>query len=461
MNAPPLETSSLNELAHEDFQLSTRFSHRTLSQLSKECVQQRMKHHYLYGKTVGIQGDVEHMIRCMFFLDGFVKTLVLIPLESCSRLICRIKEDVNLDAVVVDENVGESTWPKGLAYSMPVLLPLNVSTPIQRGISTEWLIPTSGTTGIAKTVKHSLDTLRRTVTLKKTRASHAWGLLYDPARFAGIQVILQAMIGGALLVLPDKKDSLLERINLFLQHSVTAISGTPTMWRRILMLEQAARLKLLQITLGGEISDRQIINSLIDTFPKSNITHIYASTEAGVGFAVHDKKEGFPLLWVTESIAGVRLKISDRGTLMVKTVDSIQSYVNRSERIFDSTGWHDTGDLIEVVDDRIIFRGRINGSINIGGNKVMPEEVERRIEELDFVLKTLVRARRSSIVGNLLEASVILETDVKDNKEAIKAIRAHCVEHLTPYKVPVFLKVVDELPMTASGKLARGDKIDR
>ena len=446
----------MNELANEEFQLRTKSSHHTLDQLRQECIQQRSKHHSLHGKTVAIQGNFEHVIRCLFFLDGFVKTLVLIPLDACSLFITEISKDISLDAVVVDESVGRTSWPGLLICTMPVLLPEEVSVSSHSGIDTDWLISTSGTTGIAKLIKHSLKTLCRTVVHKKTTTAYSWGLLYDPTRFAGIQVILQAMIGGALLVVPDTKDSLFGRVNFLREFGVTAISGTPTMWRRLMMIEQTARLDLLQITLGGEISDRRLINSLIEMFPQANITHIYASTEAGVGFAVHDRKEGFPLPWITQYIEGIRLKISDRSTLMVQTTDRTQSYVNRCEKIFDKTGWHDTGDLVEVVDDRVVFKGRINGSINVGGNKVMPEEVEQHIETLDCVIKSVVKARKSSIVGNLLEASIILESNDNETSEVINAIRKHCAEHLAPHKVPAFVNVVKELPMTASGKLKRG-----
>ena len=438
-----------------------------MSQLRQDCVQQRSTHYFLRSKTVAIQGNVEHIVRCMFVLDGFVGTLVLVPLDSCSRFINEIRNDVTLDAVVVDESADRSTWPNLLICTLPVVSHEEVSSPLDKDISTslendvntEWLISTSGTTGISKMVKHSLHSLCRTVVLKKIKNTCTWGLLYDPARFAGIQVILHAMIGGASLVISDANESLVERVDQLFQQGVTALSGTPTMWRRLLMIEKTANLKLRQITLGGEISNRQLLNSLTEIFPETNITHIYASTEAGVGFSVQDRKEGFPSSWINKSIEGVSLGISNKSTLMIQSLDTVQNYVNRDDDIFDKMGWHDTGDLVDVIGERVVFRGRINGSINVGGNKVMPEEVERHIEKLDFVSKSVVRARKSSIVGNLLEVSIVLtvnKMDVMDTKEIVNTVRTHCVVHLPAYKVPSFVKVVKELPMTTSGKLKRG-----
>ena len=78
---------SLNELAHIDFQLRGKSRLYTLSQLQKERVQQRGALNHLHDKTVAIHGDVEHMVRCMFLLDGFVKALVMVPAGSCSGLL--------------------------------------------------------------------------------------------------------------------------------------------------------------------------------------------------------------------------------------------------------------------------------------------------------------------------------------------------------------------------------------
>ena len=43
---------------------------------------------------------------------------------------------------------------------------------------------------------------------------------------------------------------------------------------------------------------------------------------------------------------------------------------------FRKDGWIHTGDMVEVFDDRVMFRGRVDNVINIGGAKVTPEEVE-------------------------------------------------------------------------------------
>ncbi len=447
---------SLNELADDAFQLECDSKHYSLERLRREGVQQRNKYKHLNGKSVAIQGNTEHILRWMFYLDGFVEYLVLVPSESCARAINSILEGIEIDEAIVDESVDKTAWPDFITMTLSKAVTDVVSVPFQCNINTQWMISTSGTTGASKLVKHNLKSLCRTVARKEKHSLQTWGLLYDPTRFAGLQVVLQAMISGATLVVPDRKDPLSQRIEYMIGQGVSAISATPTLWRRLLMIERLTSLGLRQLTIGGEIADARLINTLTTMFPDAHISHIFASTEAGVGFAVHDGKEGFPLAWIDKNNGGVKLSISDSNTLLIQSLEKEQTYANTSAIIFDEQGWHDTGDMVEISGDRVVFKGRLNGSINVGGNKVMPEEVESHIEKLDFVCKSVVQARRSSIVGNLLEVSLVLASNEINVDDAVKKVRAHCSGNLAAYKVPAFVKVVDEIPMTASGKVKRG-----
>ena len=153
---------------------------------------------------------------------------------------------------------------------------------------TLWIIPTSGTTNRPKLIKHSTDSLISRVKVDKVKGKALiWGNLYDHTRFAGIQVLLQGLIGGSTLVL-DNKSNIEEKLNALIKNHCNALSGTPTIWRNILMLPSAKKLKLKQITLGGEIIDQAILNSLKRIYPNARITHIYALTEIGVAFSVSD-----------------------------------------------------------------------------------------------------------------------------------------------------------------------------
>ena len=73
---------------------------------------------------------------------------------------------------------------------------------------------------------------------------------------------------------------------------MTHVSGTPTLWRALLVAlgSKAATLPLRQITLGGEAVDQAILDRLANLYPGASITHIYAidkhSTSRGTQQAI-------------------------------------------------------------------------------------------------------------------------------------------------------------------------------
>lgn len=409
----------------------------------------------LQGQSVAIHGLPAHVVEHLLALDGLAADVVVVPVNACRLFAERVLQAVPGIAVIKDAAVDGAIWPvERLWPAGETTRPTPAGGTVQ--LRTRWLIATSGTTSTPKLVAHTLESLARTVARKPRHGDAVWGLLYDPARFAGLQVVLQTLIGGGTLVAPDPRVPLSEQVAMFLQNGVNALSATPTLWRKLLMTPGTTDLPLRQVTLGGEIADERTLNALKAAFPAAHIAHIYASTEAGVGFAVHDGLPGFPVAWLDAGYGDVQLKLSAESTLMLRPRLRSQSYVNADQALFADDGWLDTGDLVEQVGDRVLFRGRANGSINVGGNKVMPEEVERCIEALPFVNAALVRPKASSVAGSLLEALVVLGHSAPEAPASISTIKKHCRDALASYKVPAFVRVVEQLPMTAAGKLARG-----
>ncbi|MDX1695604.1 MAG: hypothetical protein R3208_17700, partial [Ketobacteraceae bacterium] len=105
--------------------------------------------------------------------------------------------------------------------------------------------------------------------------------------------------------------------------------------------------------------------------------------------------------------------------------------------------------------DRVLFKGRLNGAINIGGNKVIPEDVESRILEVAGVYQVAVRAKSSSIAGALVEALIVPMPGLEDTSGLVKSVKQHCKQVLPSFKVPAFVRLVDELPVGAAGKIKR------
>ena len=113
------------------------------------------------------------------------------------------------------------------------------------------------------------------------------------------------------------------------------------------------------------------------------------------------------------------------------------------------------GDRVEIKGDRVYFLGRDSGAINVGGNKVQPEEVENVLVNSNHVHAAFVYAKKSPMMGSIACADIVLSDNTVDTKIAKSEILKFCREKLENFKVPAIVKFVDELNTTHSGKLKR------
>ena len=431
--------------------MSSKF--KILSDIQERNNENNLDINYFKNKNIAIHCHPANLVFLSIRLNDISDSILLVPFDACENFSRRVEEQLSIDHIIVDSHVNSSIWKID-----KVDVKINTDFYLDQSFSvdskTNWLFSTSGTTGSPKIVRHSIASLTRTVA-KNSKSNLNWGLLYDPARFAGFQVILQAILSKSQVIIPTPTNSFESKIEYLVKNHCNSISATPTLWRKILMTRASEKLNLYQITLGGEIADQSILSSLGKKFPNANIIHIFASTEAGVGFSVKDMKAGFPSDWLKNGVRGIDLKISKNGTLCIKNTYMKQKYLGSSEIIVDENGWMDTGDSVELSNNRVLFRGRLNGAINIGGNKVMPEEIESTILELKDVLEVAVTSKKSSIAGSLIEARVVPASKGIDSAHLKKIVKDYCIKKLTPYKVPSFIKVVESLSVGSAGKIIR------
>ncbi len=309
--------------------------------------------------------------------------------------------------------------------------------------ATRWVLYTSGTTGVPKSVSHTLQSLTRTVVAGK-RGAFVWGLLYDPNRMAGLQVLLQAIHSEATVIAPALSEPLNARVRALLEAGVNALSATPSLWRQILQLPVTHEWNLQQITLGGEIADQRVLDALAGRFPAARIVHVFASTETGAAFSVKDGRAGFPVEYLDDPPRGVRLEIRE-GILHVYSPGVSTA---------GSDGFASTGDIVEVVDDRVMFNGRSSGVVNVGGSNVWPEAVETILREHPDVVEAVVSAKPNPMMGNVLVAQVTL-IEGTDTTGIAKQLRRWVRDRASGSHVPASVAVVDELQVSATGKVQR------
>jgi len=392
-------------------------------------------------------------------LDGTARRLVILPPDSEAGHLGTVIERAEVDAVVIDDGTPPAP-PLDLAVrvnSTPSIVPMD-KTPSARH-RTEWVLMTSGTTGVPKLLAHDLAGLSAPIQAHSPAdGAVVWGTFYDIRRYGGLQIFLRAVFGGASLVLSNAGEPVADHLARLAGRGATHLSGTPSQWRRALMNPAISGIAPRYVRLSGEIADQAILDSLRGAFPQSVIGHAYASTEAGVAFDVNDGLAGFPVAYVGAIRDGVEMKVVD-GSLRVRSPRAALRYVGGEQNLADADGFVDTGDILERRGERYYFTGRAGGIINVGGLKVHPEEIEAVINRHPQVRMSLVRRRQSPITGSIVVAEVVLKADrqgqgarpidLKDD------ILRHCRAALPRHKVPAAISFVPTLGVATTGKLLR------
>lgn len=301
-------------------------------------------------------------------------------------------------------------------------------------------LTTSGTTGIPKLIGHTWE--RLSASIKRVDRPAKWLLTYHPASFAGMQVVLTAALNGHGLVW-ERNATISALAEAAVNHAPNSVSGTPTFWRGFLAAlgSNAHRVPIRAATLGGEATDQRLIDQIRSRFPSTVIRHIYATTELGVVFSVSDGRAGFPAAWLDVPPGHIHLRI----------VDGVLHVARGNQRTPAETNWFDTGDLVEVDGDRVVFTGRADSIINVGGAKVQPERVEAVLLSHPQVHDARVYAIRNPVVGQLVATDVVPLIEDLD----VAALLAHARTHLSREAVPRRVNLVSELVMSAAGKKPR------
>lgn len=297
---------------------------------------------------------------------------------------------------------------------------------------------TSGTTGLPKKVKHTFQSLNRFVKITEKNTDDVWGFAYNPTHIAGIQVFFQALLNGnSIIRLFELSTDLV--FNSIEQYGITHISATPTFYRLLYPINKIFP-NVVRITVGGEKFDEKTIDKLKPAFPNSKITNVYASTEAGTLFAA--KGDVFTVKAEMEEF----VKIENNQLFIHKDMMGL------TENKINS--WYNTGDIVEIVSENPLqfrFVSRKNEMINVGGYKVNPNEVEEAIRTINGISDVRVFAKSNSVLGNIICCEIV---KFDENLDEAK-IRSFLQTQLQEYKIPRFIKFVNELSTTRTGKIKR------
>lgn len=293
----------------------------------------------------------------------------------------------------------------------------------------------SGTTGRSKASVLNLDlllTLPRSVPRPDRILSF---LTLD--HIGGINTLLHTLRqGGALVTIAERTpESVFEAIA---RHAVTVFPTTPTFLTMSLVAgshlqHDSSSLRL--VTYGTEPMPQQTLARLAHDLPHVRLKQTYGLSELGI-LATRSKADDS--LWVSLGGDGFDHRVVD-GVLWIKARTAMLGYLN-AEAPFDSEGYFNTEDAVEVDGDYLRILGRTSEVINVGGEKVYPNEVESVLLEMKNVREVTVAGRPSAVMGAIVEATIRLTTP-EDPRALRSRIDAHCAGRLEPYKIPAAVVV--------------------
>lgn len=300
---------------------------------------------------------------------------------------------------------------------------------------------TSGTTGQPKKVVHTIGTLARAVRKGEKYVGQVWAFAYNPTHMAGLQVFFQVLYNQGTLVNMFNYNRT-EIYHLLDEWKITHISATPTFYRLLLPVEKEFPI-VKRVTLGGEMSNKELYDKICLIFPNAKINNIYASTEAGTLFSSSGE-----IFQIPKDIVN-KVKVVEQELLIHCDL------LGFSESLVLDDEYYHTGDLIEWVDQEsgsFRFKSRKNELINVGGYKVNPLEVEKAILSIDGVSQTHVFGKTNSILGNILCADIQIVP--QSNLSEIE-VRKQLASLLQDYKIPRRIRFVEEIALTRTGKIKR------
>tara|TARA_B100001250_G_scaffold414630_1_gene454994 strand:- start:21006 stop:22355 length:1350 start_codon:yes stop_codon:yes gene_type:complete len=297
----------------------------------------------------------------------------------------------------------------------------------------------SGSTGKSKASVHDLTYLLSKFKVKRHRFVAITFLLYD--HIGGFNTLFYILSNlGMIVTAQDRSPS--EVLRLIDKYNVELLPTSPTFLNLVLISEEFKNYDLSSlkiITYGTEPMPKTTLLRFNQLLPKVKFTQTYGLSEVGI---LRSKSKSSDSLWVKVGGEDYKTRVVN-GMLEIKSKSSMLGYLNAISP-FTNDGWFKTGDLVEIKNDYIKILGRKSEIINVGGEKVYPQEVENILLSNPKIKDATVFGEKNPILGNIVCANIWLNEEY-DKKNKIKIdIRQFCNQNMERYKVPVKIFLINE-----------------
>ena len=329
---------------------------------------------------------------------------------------------------------------------------------------------TSGTTGTPKAVPltHGMVAPRITAFAPEVEPIPSVSIMSVPlVHIGGMLGLLVALAKGSTTVVLTRFDAG-EWLALVERHGVTTAFLVPTMLYRILEHPNFATTdlsSLVSLSYGAAPATPELIRRTMDALPGVGLMNTFGQTETmgsitALGPGDHPPER---LASVGKPLPGVVVRIVhpttgedvETGVVGELWVRSDVAVVPSSPADDGTTpaGWFRTGDMVSADEEGYLFpAGRISDTINRGGEKFAPSEVEEVVRAHPAVRDVAAVGVTDPEMGHRVGVAVVVSEPVD-----LDALRSFSRGRIANFKQPELLLIVDELPLTDFGKVDRKD----
>jgi fatty-acyl-CoA synthase len=339
---------------------------------------------------------------------------------------------------------------------------------------------TSGTTGFPKgaTLTHR-NILNNGYFVARLQRFTSADRLCIPVPFYHCFGMVMANLGctthGATMVIPSDAFDPTHVLETVATERCTALYGVPTMFIAELGHPDFERYDLSSLRTGvmaGSPCPVEVMKACVDRLHMTEVTICYGMTEtspvstqtlpddsldhrtATVG-RVHPHVE-IRVVEPGSPGTGQTVPRGVPGEFCTRGYSVMQGYWNDPERTgeaIDADGWMHTGDLAVMAEDGYVnIVGRIKDMVIRGGENVYPREVEEFLYTHPAVADVQVIGVPDPKYGEELMAWVKLRPGASAD---VEELRAFCRGKIAHYKIPRYIRFVDEFPMTVTGKVQK------
>lgn len=288
--------------------------------------------------------------------------------------------------------------------------------------------------------------------------------------FGVVLATMCCLTHGSTQVMVERFDPLITLVSIH-KERCTVLHGVPTMFIAMLNHSMFSLFDMTSLRTGimaGALCPEELMKEVNEKM-YMDLTSVYGMTETSPGmtqsrvddpvevrFTTVGREYEFTDVKVLDPETGEECPVGVVGEMCCRGYNVMKGYYKNpvaTEEVIDHNGFMHSGDL-GVKDENGNFKitGRIKDIIIRGGENISPKEVEDFLYKMPGVKDVQVVAVASERYGEDVGAFIIQREGYDLNTQDV---REFCKGHIAKYKIPRYVFIVEDFPMTGSGKIQK------